>query len=610
MTRDPGFKFSDATKVKVKFKKGSVTIRESLSRTDKIDLYELNLTGRSSFRCLLDGLSDDAELTLFDSNRRRIAFSRERGIFSQEIRSTLTQGSYFVRVKRLGAETDYKLKLFTDEDPGDDFKGAIKLPPRQLLKPEGILYRDSVGRGRFADSFDFYQFTVTQENTYSILLDGLQANADIELYDSNQKLIVVSEKQGIQTELIQQVLTAGVYYVKVKATGASTKYDLKCGLGSFDDDDDDDDDDSIDSPKPIPVGAGNKIFNDRVGGSDLQDLYRIDLFSPSNINLTLNGLDADANLQLLGSDGKTVITSSVNPGRAEDSINQNLKAGSYFLKVFPATPATSTKYTLNFSTSRLEFYGLADNNNLVAFNLSQPTKAIQLGVTGLASGEVLRGIDFRPADDKLFGLSNTNKLYQIDLATGAATAINSTAFSPALTGSSIGLDFNPVSDRLRVVSEADENLRLLPTTGEVVDTDPLNPGIQVDGPLVYDGADLNTTANPNVTAVAYSNNIFGTALTTLYGIDSTLNTLVRQGSVDGIPVSPNEGKLVTVGALGADFAAIGGFDITTKNGANTAYATSGSTLYAINLSTGAATSLGTVSVNNAATNLVGLALRT
>jgi hypothetical protein len=603
MTRDPGFKFSDATKVKVKFKKGSVTIKESLSEAKKFDLYELNLTGRSSVRCLLDGLSDNVELALYDSNRRRIAISKDRGATSHEVRSALTQGTYFVGVKRLGAETDYRLKLFNSEDPGDDFKGAVKLPPGQLRKPQGVIYRDSVGRGRYADPFDFYQFTVTEENTYSIILDGLKTNADIELYDSRQKLIVVSEQPGIQAELIQQVLTKGVYYIKVNATGATTKYDLRCIQGVFDDDN------SIDSPKPIPTTVGNKAFNDSVGGADQQDLYRIDLFSPSNINLVLNGLDADANLQLLGNDGKTVIASSVNPGRAEDVINQNLKAGSYFLKVFPANPEISTKYTLNFSTSRLEFYGLAGNNNLVAFNLNQPNKAIPLGVTGLAAGEMLRGIDFRPLNGELYGLSNTNQVYQIDLTTGAATAVNATPFSPALTGTSVGFDFNPVSDRLRVVSEADENLRLLPTTGTVVDTDPLNPGIQADGALVYDGADLNAAVNPNITATAYSNNVLGAALTTLYGIDSNLNTLVRQGSLDGIPVSPNEGKLVTVGALGADFANVGGFDISSQNGVNTAYATSGSTLYAINLSTGAATSLTTVSIDGVATNLVGLAVR-
>ena len=72
-------------------------------------------------------------------------------------------------------------------------------------------------------------------------------------------------------------------------------------------------------------------------------------------------------------------------------------------------------------------------------------------------------------------------------------------------------------------------------------------------------------------------------------------------------VSPNTGRLFTVGSLGIDFGSFGGFDILSSNGVDTAFAASGSSLYSINLSTGAATTLGTIDGGNV--NIVGLAAR-
>jgi hypothetical protein len=85
--------------------------------------------------------------------------------------------------------------------------------------------------------------------------------------------------------------------------------------------------------------------------------------------------------------------------------------------------------------------------------------------------------------------------------------------------------------------------------------------------------------------------------TTLYGIDSNLNTLVRIGDVDGTPNSPNTGLLTTVGPLGVDTNNFVGFDITANNIAFAALQltnSSASHLYAINLATGQATDQGQI----------------
>jgi hypothetical protein len=90
-----------------------------------------------------------------------------------------------------------------------------------------------------------------------------------------------------------------------------------------------------------------------------------------------------------------------------------------------------------------------------------------------------------------------------------------------------------------------------------------------------------------VTAAAYANNVAGTTTTTLYDIDTATDTLYIQNP-------PNNGTLVSVGALGVDASDVNGFDIASSDATAYAALTVGGTarLYTINLTTGAATQVG------------------
>jgi hypothetical protein len=229
-------------------------------------------------------------------------------------------------------------------------------------------------------------------------------------------------------------------------------------------------------------------------------------------------------------------------------------------------------------------YGLTQGNQLFSFNLAVPgTLGAPLTISGLQAGEQVVAIDFRPASGHLYGLGSSSRLYIISTTTGAATQVGpSGAF--ALGGISFGFDFNPTVDRIRVVSDADLNLRLHPGSGSLA---------AADSNLLYATGDPNQGANPNVVASAYSNNLAGAGSTTLYGIDSNLDVLVIQNP-------PNGGVLNTVGPLGVDAPGPMGFDIVTSGGVDSAYATlrvGGSTgLYRIDLATGAATLVGSFPV--------------
>jgi uncharacterized protein (TIGR03437 family) len=257
------------------------------------------------------------------------------------------------------------------------------------------------------------------------------------------------------------------------------------------------------------------------------------------------------------------------------------------LRLSPARTASANRLV---QATSVTIYAVTTGNTLVSFNSTTPgTLMSTTPITGLPSGEMILALDFRPFQAQLFALGSTSRLYTINTATGAATQVGTTPFSPALNGTAFGFDFNPVADRIRVVSDAEQNLRLNPTTGAVAAEDTL---------LVYAPGDVNAGANPNIVGAAYSNSLFGATVTTLFGIDSNLDILVRQGSPDGTPTSPNAGQLFTVGSLGVNTTAEIGFDVAALSGVAFASLTSAgaasSALYTINLTTGAATLVGII----------------
>lgn len=220
---------------------------------------------------------------------------------------------------------------------------------------------------------------------------------------------------------------------------------------------------------------------------------------------------------------------------------------------------------------------LTNNNTLVNFDTLTPGMTSSVSITGLAGGDFLSGIDSRPANGALFGLAvngTTGRLYTIDRVTGAAS-LQST-ISTALSGNFFGVDFNPTVDRLRLVSDTGQNLRINVDSGAAI----------IDGALQYAAGDPNAGTPPQVVAAAYSNN-FATALsTTLYTLDLATQSLVTQAP-------PNAGTLNTIGSLGGILFPDAAFDISGITGM--AYAVlNGFELVQVDLTSGATSSLGAI----------------
>jgi hypothetical protein len=198
-------------------------------------------------------------------------------------------------------------------------------------------------------------------------------------------------------------------------------------------------------------------------------------------------------------------------------------------------------------------YAVTTTNQLVTFNADAPNTIVsQQAIMGLQSGETLLGIDVRPANGGLYALGSTSRVYTLDPATAMATAVGA-PFTPALSGTSFGFDFNPTVDRIRVVSNTGQNLRLNPDTG-AVGTNPDTGAPTIDGRLAYAAEDANAGRQPSAVGAGYTNSVAGATSTQLFVIDAQQGVLALQNP-------PNEGVLNTVGALGVTPTTLTGFDI-------------------------------------------------
>lgn len=239
----------------------------------------------------------------------------------------------------------------------------------------------------------------------------------------------------------------------------------------------------------------------------------------------------------------------------------------------------------------IPIFGVTTANELVRFDSSSPGSGVVnvATITGLQAGENILGIDIRPANGQLYALGSSSRIYIINPRTGVATAVGAAGVF-TLMGTDFGFDFNPTVDRIRIVSNTGQNLRVNPNDGTLTGTDTnLNPG------------------TPSVTATAYTNDFAGATTTTQYDIDTGTDQLFIQNP-------PNAGTLTLVGPLGVDASGVNGFDISSRGigsgvNTNTAFAAltvaGASGLYSINLQTGAATLVGNLP---AGTSLRGIAI--
>ena len=126
--------------------------------------------------------------------------------------------------------------------------------------------------------------------------------------------------------------------------------------------------------------------------------------------------------------------------------------------------------------------------------------------------------------------------------------INVAGVPLALSGASFGVDFNPAADRLRIVSDTGQNLRVKVDDGTTNNDGFLNYVAGTPTTGIGGAAYVNNDADPNTN-------------TTLFDFDAALDQIAIQSP-------PNNGSLVATGKFGVDSGPEIGADIYSrvKNG--------------------------------------------
>jgi hypothetical protein len=157
------------------------------------------------------------------------------------------------------------------------------------------------------------------------------------------------------------------------------------------------------------------------------------------------------------------------------------------------------------------------SEDLFFFDSDDPREVEREDVDGLDEGEDLLGVDVRPATGGLYVLGDHGNLYVVNRNTMDAAKVASLPIELNAVERDVhfALDFNPASDRLRVITDADENWSVNPDTGAVT----------IDGKLQYHDDD----DSPEIVAAAYTNPPPSgqAAVINLFAIDARRNALFQ-----------------------------------------------------------------------------------
>jgi Domain of unknown function (DUF4394) len=198
------------------------------------------------------------------------------------------------------------------------------------------------------------------------------------------------------------------------------------------------------------------------------------------------------------------------------------------------------------------------------------------------------GMDFRPADGKLYVLTDTGIIYTVALGAanlGALTRVST--MSPRFnSGFQSLMDFNPQVDAIRYIGNDNFNYAVVKGANGILNT------TAVQTALSYPAPDVNAGKDPNVASGSYTNNRAGTQLTIFYGMDYALDTFVTipppaggGSSATGGGLLQTIGNLVTPAGARINISPTADCDVfTNANGVNFLVGVSGRTLFTIDLS--------------------------
>jgi Flp pilus assembly protein TadD len=347
----------------------------------------------------LTGLTANADVQLLNSSGTVITTAAATGSTSESITSLLSAGTYYARVYQFSGDTTYGLSLTAL--PVDNAGNTLATARAVGTLTATQSFSDWVGS---VDIDDYYSFNVTTPSNFSLSLTGLTANADVQLLNSSGTVITTAAATGSTSESITRELSAGTYYARVYRYSGDTTYGLSLTALPVDNAGN-----TLATARAVGTLTATQSFSDWVGSVDTNDYYSFNVGTQSNLTLSLTGLSADADVQLLNSSG-TVITTSAAGGSSSESITRQLSAGTYYARVYRYSGDTNYSLSLNatavapvpidnagntLDTARIvgtltatqsfsDWVGSADIDDYYSFNVTTLSN-VNLNLTGLSA---------------------------------------------------------------------------------------------------------------------------------------------------------------------------------------------------------------------------------
>lgn len=226
-----------------------------------------------------------------------------------------------------------------------------------------------------------------------------------------------------------------------------------------------------------------------------------------------------------------------------------LAAGIAAIGLGATLTACNTENATTTTTGNIDAWLLTTTGELVAVDLDDPSSNLTFSrPSGLAAAtsttpaERLIDIDYRNADGALYGISDQNKIYLINPVLGTTSLISrlrnaaNTADYDLDGSASYSMDFDPVSDSLRLIGSNGDNLSVDVASGQVsVGTSVAGGGAVITGSAYNDDFDASGRKAQ------------------LYTIDADRDLVYLQDPVTGAQSAPV--------ALGVDATAVRGYDI-------------------------------------------------
>ncbi|MDQ3758732.1 MAG: DUF4394 domain-containing protein [Actinomycetota bacterium] len=193
-------------------------------------------------------------------------------------------------------------------------------------------------------------------------------------------------------------------------------------------------------------------------------------------------------------------------------------------------------------------FGITEKKELAKFDSKNPANVKTTKLRGLRNGVELVGIDQRPSNGKLYGIGDNSTVYRISARAKTikiGDGFDNVQLMPpspgvALEGDSFGVDFNPVPDAIRIVSNTGQNLRVSPETGDLISEDG-----EING------------ANASIVDAAYTSSRQSSKppeAATLYVLDARKDRVYTQNP-------PNDGTLTNPVNLDINITRTSGFDL-------------------------------------------------